>query len=204
MTSRPGAICAFLSVVLAVACDHGTTVTGPEELIRVEEGVQFAKGQPGGSKGGSTQSTVYAYWLSGDIMSIGDAPTASKKTTAPFTNLSLTDFSVTLVKPTGTTSECQTGGGEYATNFGANAGPVWTGSLKIAKTETLSFLGTNDSGETIQFSVADASGGATQEHDEGTGSYTYSYTDARLFFGSNSTHHDGKYRCVNLVLVAMP
>jgi hypothetical protein len=165
---------------------------------------QFSKGQPGGGSGGGG-GTLYGYTMEGDIFSPADAtgPTASSKAEPSFQNLELAGFSVQLGAPSGDIGTCRTGSGVYAESFlEANRNRVWTGTLKIARTGTLSFLGTSD-GETLQFSVADATGGPVRTK-RVDGSYEYAYTNARLFFGSNSTHYDGMYRCVNLSLVATP
>lgn len=180
----------ILAVLTLAACS-GEVPTG------VEPATVLSAARSGGS-------TVYAYTMTGDIDSVGDAPTAGAKAGSPFARFSLSDFSLTLEAPTGDVAACRTGSGTYTTTFGANAGPVWVGTLKTGNSGTLSFLGSNADGETIQFSLADATGGPTQGESEAPGSYTYSYTDARLYFGSNSTHYDGLYRCVNVTLTATP
>jgi hypothetical protein len=179
---------------LLVAC------TGDSPSM-VELDPQFAKGgAPGGGGGGQV---TWAYTMSGDAESRGTAPTASAKATAPFNNLSLDGMSLALVAPTGDIDACRTGSGSYTDTFGYYADQVLTGSLKIAKTGTLSFLGTSDAGDTVQFSVSDATGGPVQTAAE-DGSYTYEYSDARFYYGGNTTVTDGLYRCVNLVLTATP
>jgi hypothetical protein len=141
--------------------------------------------------------------MDGDVESTGGAPTASTKATQPFNNLSLSNYSLVLINPSGNIDACRTASGEYTDSFGHYSGKVLTGSLKIAKTGTLNFLGTDPDGDTVQFSVGDATGGPVQSEGEG-GTYTYEYTDARFYFGGNSTVTDGLYRCVNLVLTAAP
>lgn len=155
---------------------------------------------------GSGGQTVYAYTLSGDVVTAPSsvAPRKSAPTTAPFRNLSISGVSVLLSAPTGSVASCNTGNATYSADFGLNQGPVWTGTLSIPNTGTLSFLGSDGAGAQIQFSVSDATGGPVQSPGPTSGSYSYLYTDARLFFGSNSTHFDGLYRCVNIAVTATP
>jgi hypothetical protein len=184
----------LLAAALLVACSSD----GPSG-VTLEP--QFSKGGPKAPGGGG--QVTWAYTMDGDVESTGDAPTASTKATQPFNNLSLSNFSLVLVNPSGNIDACRTGSGEYTDTFGHYAGRVLTGSLKIAKTSTLSFLGTDPDGDTVQFSVSDDTGGPVQSAGEG-GTYTYEYDDARFYFGGNTTVTDGLCRCVNLVLTATP
>jgi hypothetical protein len=184
----------MILIALLAACSHDGPA-GPD-------GPQFSKGGGGGGgAGGGGGQTTYAYSLDGDIMSSG-APTARMKTTSPFANLTVDGFTVDLGSPTGEISACRTGSGEYVDDFAPGEAGPWTGTLKVATNGTLSFLGNNVDGATLQFSIADATGGAQQTVTGGV--YRLEYTDARLYFGGNSTAADGKYRCVNVVLTATP
>jgi hypothetical protein len=154
----------------------------------------------------SSRNTVYAYSFTGDIETPASAPSATtaQSTGSPFKNLSVSGVTVTLGAPTGTIAACATGGAPYTDTFGANAGRTFIGTVSIPKTGTLNFLGTESGGGAqVQFSVSDATGGPVQGAGA-NGAYTYSYSDARFFFGGNSTFFDGLYRCVNLTLVATP
>jgi hypothetical protein len=183
-----------VALVLVACQGDGGAVLEPGEAL-------FSKGKGGGGGGGQV---VYTYSMSGDIVSPQDGPSTAMKAGDPFTNLSLSDFVVELGSPSGTVELCRTGSGEYADDFGLHANGAWQGTLKIARqSNTLSFLGSNTAGDQIQFSIGDATGGPVLTA-TGGGAYQYEYSDARLFFGSNSTHFDGKYRCVNVVLTAVP
>lgn len=181
-------------LVLAACSNEQTSFTAPD----VHRAPLLAKAAGG--------KTTFAYTLSGDATTpVSSAPAvASTSPTKPFYNLSVSGVSVALSAPTGDISRCKTGNGTYATDFGANAGTVWTGTLSIPTTGTMSFLGTDGAGTTVQFSVSDATGGPVQSAGATPGSYDYSYTDARFYFGGNSSHYDGLYRCVNITVTAAP
>ena len=87
--------------------------------------------------------------------------------------------------------------------FGTVAGTSWRGTLTIPNTTNLSFNGTDDAGRTMQFTMADLSGGPTLTLAD-AGSATYAYTDAALYFGATSVAHDGLFRCVNITVTANP
>jgi hypothetical protein len=194
MTRTSAVRALLLAAAFAAGCAAPDATTGP-----AWGGTALARG--------STATTLYRYTLHGDIASDpgGTAPTATMPTSAPFEGVSLSNVTVTVGVPTGTIAACRTGSATYATDFGPNAGLTWVGTLTIVKkTRTLNFLGTRVGGtETFQFSISDATGGPVQAPGP-MGSYTYSYTDARLFSDSRSTYFDGLYRCVNLTVTATP
>jgi hypothetical protein len=185
----------ILAAFTVLAC----TGEGPAALDPGE--AHFSKGKGGGGGGGSV---VFRYAMEGDITSPEDGPTASMKAGDPFGGLNISGVVVTLGTPTGIVSECRTGGATYSGDFGENGASIWTGSLNIKKpTNLLNFSGTNENGDFVQFSIGDATGGPVVTLDE-QGVYRYEYTDARHFFGGNSTKYDGLYRCVNVTLTATP
>ena len=188
---------ALALLVLAACGTDSLTSTGP----RLSAAPSLAKG--GGSGGGA--NTLYAYTFSGDAVSpAGPAGTTSQSTTAPFRNLTVSGVTVTLSAPTGNISACRLGTATYVDHFGENAGRTFTGTLTVPKTGGLSFLGTEVGGSAqVQFSAGDATGGPVETAGAG-GTYTHTLTDARLFFGGNSTYFDGLYRCVNLTVTATP
>jgi hypothetical protein len=183
------------ALTLGACTGEGPAVLDPGEA-------HFSKGKGGGGGGGG--SVVYRYAMEGDITSPQDGPTASMKAGDPFGGLNISGVVVTLGAPTGDVSQCKTGGATYSNTFGDNGASIWTGSLNIKKpTNLLNFSGTNDAGDFVQFSIGDATGGPVVTSD-GQGGYSYEYTDARHFFGGNSTDYDGGYRCVNVTLTAKP
>jgi len=198
-------------VVLVAVLPFVACMADSPSSVEVPRDVSASKGKGGGGgKGGSGGQTVYAYSMVGNI--VGGGSTASSKS-APFgQNMELSNFTVTLGGPTGVVTECRTGSGVYEDSFHPSnvvhpdtvgeEPRSWVGTVKMWRSGSLSFLGSDD-GDTLQFTTEDATGGPvlTAEDD---GSYRYAYTDARLFFGSNSTHYDGMYRCVNLTMIATP
>lgn len=192
----PVLLVAFLPFVACMA-DSPSPVEVPPHVSASK-----GKGGGGGDKGGPGGQTVYAYTMVGDIS--GGGSTASSKSTPLGQNMELSNFTVTLGGPTGLVTECRTGSGVYDDDsfHPDNLDREWVGTVKMWKSGSLSFLGSNG-GDTLQFTTEDATGGPVLTA-EADGSYTYTYTDARLFFGSNSTNYDAKYRCVNLTMIATP
>ena len=185
------------TVLFLTAC----TETAPDITGIGDRARQLTSAEAAKSGGGSA---VYAYTLTGDIFT-PTAPTqstAKAQATNPFFNLSTSPVTVKLGTPSGDSSKCQAGGaGPFSPDFGAVAGSSWVGTLKIASTGTLSFLGTRVGGsDNLQFSVGDMTEGPGLSISGGTA--TYAYTDASLYFGSGGVGHDGQYRCVNLTVTA--
>lgn len=148
--------------------------------------------------------TTYAYALTGDVTTEGTLGTAQAKTGKPFLDVSVSNVTVRLGSPSGDIGVCRTGDGVYDTTFGAHVGDAWFGTLTLHRTGTLGFNGTRGGGsEQVQFSVADANG-PVQSPGPTAGSYTLAYTNARMFFGAQSTHYDAMYRCVNITVAATP
>lgn len=189
---RIRAVAAILVALSACSQDRGLT----------EPVLELSSGKAGGRSEGQA---TWIYSANGNVASANPA-TATAKANAPFGKLSLAGFELILSEsgPTGNIDACRTGTGSYATDFGYYAGQVITGTLQIkdATTGMIAFLGSNAEGHTVQFNIGDSTGGVVQSVQHGV--YTYTYTDARMYFGGNTTVTDGMYRCVNMTLTATP
>jgi hypothetical protein len=196
MTGRTIAL-TVLVVLTAAACSKDESPTAPALAL------SSAKG--GGGSGGGGGQTTWIYTAEGDLIS-PEGVIGSSKGKTPFDKLSLSGFSLILsdAGPSGSIEACRTGTGTYATDFGYYAGQVLTGTLQIKDSTTgmIAFLGNNAEGHTIQFNIGDSTGGVVLNVEDGV--YSYIYTDARMYFGGNTTVTDGMYRCVNLNLIATP
>jgi hypothetical protein len=193
----PRLLLVFTAVTFAACNDGSPRVTG------VASGALKGVTALAAKSGGGT--AVFAYTVSGDVSTSGAPSTARGHTDNPFLNLSTSPATLTLESPTGDTTKCKTAkpSETFAVTFGTVAGTSWRGTLTIPNTANLSFNGTDDAGRTMQFTMADLTGGPTLTLAD-AGSATYAYTDAALYFGATSVAHDGLFRCVNITVTANP
>jgi hypothetical protein len=186
----------ILLLPFAAACSGDGAL--PTEL---SPHISFSKGGKGG--GGGSETRLIEYVLTGDATTITAVVIA--KSGEPFEKLELNGMALSLGVPTGDIDVCRTGSGSYTNTFGAYAGSQLTGTLKInmvgRKLGLMNFLGVDEDGATVQFSVEVPDGSPTVVETQ-TGTSELRYLNSRLYFGGNSAHADGLYRCVNMILVA--